>query len=502
MTGYAAIYARLSPRPDGSYEGVPAQAKWGRAYAAKTWPGVEVKVFTDAGISAANGDHRPGFEALREAVARGEVAHLWAVEQTRVERREVEWFRLAAELYAAGITELHTNRDGIVDVRGEVAGIKAVLAAGEVRKLKRRVNDRLAEIAANGRPAGSRVYGYRHGLDPKDGKKTLHVVEEAAVIREAAEQILAGWSLSRIAADLRGRGLHGAHSRKVRDEAGEVTGTRPSTITNQTVKSMVSNATVAGWRTHHPIVDGKRVEKRTRGVWEPILDEQTWNAVRDKLATPRTVERVDGGTYPISTAGRTTGRRYLLTGGTARCGVCGAPLVASMKQLKRGRRPAAPYYLCHPKVGGRACVGIMAERLEQYVAERLFDELDKPAFRAALAEDEHAGRRDQITDALRTVEGKRTRFAADWARDDMTDDEWRTARRELAGRERELRAELAAVPPPACNVDVEGVREAWPAMNLDERRDLIGLFVESVTVKRATPGTKGFDPGRVAIQWR
>src|SRR6266545_2497470 len=268
MTGYAAIYARLSPRPDGSYEGVPAQAKWGRAYAAKTWPGVEVKVFTDAGISAANGDHRPGFEALREAVARGEVAHLWAVEQTRVERREVEWFRLAAELDAAGITELHTNRDGIVRVRDEVAGIKAVLAAGEVRKLKRRVNDRLAEIAAEGRPAGSRVYGYRHGLD-EQGRKTLHIVaEEAAVVREAAEKILAGWSLSRIAAELRGRGLHGAHSRKVRDAAGEVTGTRPSTVTNQTVKSMVSNATVAGWRTHRG--------KRTRGVWPAILDEQTW----------------------------------------------------------------------------------------------------------------------------------------------------------------------------------------------------------------------------------
>src|SRR6266545_5411485 len=216
MTGYAAIYARLSPRPDGSYEGVPAQAKWGRAYAAKTWPGVEVKVFTDAGISAANGDHRPGFEALREAVARGEVAHLWAVEQTRVERREVEWFRLAAELDAAGITELHTNRDGIVRVRDEVAGIKAVLAAGEVRKLKRRVNDRLAEIAAEGRPAGSRPFGYAHGLDAAGGK-TLHIVEaQAAVIRDAAEKILAGWSLSRLAADLTAQGVRGGHGGTVR----------------------------------------------------------------------------------------------------------------------------------------------------------------------------------------------------------------------------------------------------------------------------------------------
>jgi len=51
---------------------------------------------------------------------------------------------VAARLDVAGITELHTNRDGVVPVRDEVAGIKAMLNAGEVRKLKRRVNDRLA----------------------------------------------------------------------------------------------------------------------------------------------------------------------------------------------------------------------------------------------------------------------------------------------------------------------------------------------------------------------
>jgi site-specific DNA recombinase len=492
-TGYAAIYARLSPRPDGSYEGVPSQVKWGRAYAAKHWPGVPVKVFADKGISAANGDHRPGFEELREAIARGEVAHLWAVEQTRVERREVEWFKLAAELDAVGISELHTDRDGIVRVRDEVAGIKAVLAAAEVRKLKTRVNARLAEIAADGRPAGSRVFGYRHALDD-EGKKTLHIVEsEAAVVREAAEKILAGWSLSRIAEELRGRGLHGPHRRKVKDAAGEVIGTRPSTITNQTIRSMVSNATVAGWRTHKG--------RQTRGVWEPILDQETWDSVRDKLSAPRTVQQANGHTYPISAAPHaSTARKYLLTGGTAVCGVCGAPLVASMKQLRRGR--VEPYYLCHPKVGGRACVGILGTKFEEHVIATLLDELDKPAFRAALAEDEHAARRDQITKDLRAVEGRRRKLARTWATGDLDDSEWQEARRAMAEQEHQLRADLAAVPPPVARVDLDLVREAWPLMNLDERREIVGMFIGRVMVKRATPGTKGFDPRRVAIQWR
>ena len=57
--------------------------------------------------------------------------------------------------------EVHTRRDGVVRL-DEVAGIKAVLAAAEVRKLRQRFNDTLQDRADEGRPAGGRSYGYRH----------------------------------------------------------------------------------------------------------------------------------------------------------------------------------------------------------------------------------------------------------------------------------------------------------------------------------------------------
>jgi site-specific DNA recombinase len=80
--------------------------------------GLPVRVFADNHLSAADDDVvRPGYVELRAAVARGEVAQLWAVEQSRLERREAHWFTLAAELDAAGVDQLHTNRDGIVPVR-------------------------------------------------------------------------------------------------------------------------------------------------------------------------------------------------------------------------------------------------------------------------------------------------------------------------------------------------------------------------------------------------
>jgi DNA invertase Pin-like site-specific DNA recombinase len=483
VTRYAAIYCRISEDKLGRREGVDAQEQWGRDYAASAWPGVPVRVFADNDISAANGDHRAGYEQLLQALDRGEVAHLWAVEQSRLERREVEWFQLAALLDGAGITELHTNRDGIVRVRDEVAGIKAVLAAGEVRKLKRRINDRLDAIAAEGRPAGSVVFGYRHALDAAGAKTLEPIPEQADVIREAAQKVVGGWSLSNIAAELRARGLRGAHGGK---------------LTSGSVLKMVTNPTVAGHRVHRGRIIG-------RGVWPPILDEDVWQACRAKLGTDRRVRRSDGGDYPIKVTRIAVppGRKYLLTGGLARCGVCGKALVGSLKQLKGDGGRSKPYLLCHPSRGGRACVGIVLPETEAHVVAVLFDELDKPEFLDLIAADDHADRRGALTDALRDTERQRDELAALWATPgELTTSEWQTARRALAEHEQQLRADLAAVPPPLVNVDIEMARSAWPVMTLDEKREFLRLFIANVTIRRATPGTRGFDPGRVAIEWR
>ena len=473
MTGYVALYCRISKDKNGRVEGVKAQEKWGRAYAAGAWPDVPVRVFADNHVSAANGDHRPEYETLREAIARGEVVHLWAVEQSRLERREIEWFRLAAELDTAGVGEVHTNRDGIVRVRDEVAGIKAVLGASEVRKMKRRVNDRLAEIAADGRPAGSRVFGYRHGLDAEGGKTLLIVEAEAEVIRECADRVLGGWALSNIAKDLDARGIRGAHGGQ---------------HTPNSVKSLLTNATIGGQRVHRGRITGP-------GVWEPILDLDTWHAVRDRLAGARVVNTHDGGIHQVPGGPRNSGRRYLLTGGIAACAVCREPMVAAQKRARSGQ--VAPSYYCR-----HYHVGILGAALETYVVDRLLAELDKPAFLAALAVDEHASRRDEITTSLRATEARRNALAAMWAAEEVTAEEWRTARTALAEHEQQLRSDLATFPPPVSRVDPATIRADWEYMTLDEQREIISTYVERVSVKRAKPGIKRFDEGRVAIKWR
>lgn len=495
-----ALYLRISADKNGEAEGVAAQERQGRAYAASAWPGEPVEAYIDNDISAYNGDHRPGYDRLRADLDAGLISRLWTPEQSRLERNEVRWFDLAARLTAAGISELHTSREGIIRVGDVVSGIKAVLGAHEVKQMKARVNARLADIAAKGEPPGSKPFGYVHGTNERGERTYLIVPAQAEAIRWAADRVLAGWSLSRIKSGLL---VHGPHRVKVRDADGNIVMdgngdpvTRPTALRAGSVRSMVTNPTVAGYRVHRGQVVGE-------GNWEAILARDVWEACRSKLSAPREVDRADGKTYPVTVSHTGfTGRKYTLTGGLARCGVCGAALVGSVKQLKGGRRPDRPYLLCHPTTGGKACVGIMLPEVEDYVVDRLFAELDKPEFLDSIVADDHVERRGEIVDALAAVEAQRAELATMWGTPgSLTTAEWQAARAALNATERQLRTELAEKAPPPQVADIGRVRATWPLLDLGEQREFLRLFIDRVVIKRAQPGRKGFDAGRVAITW-
>jgi site-specific DNA recombinase len=506
--GYVALYCRISYDRSGRVEGVNAQERWGRAYAAKMWPGVPIRAFTDNHLSASDeGVVRPGYEELRAAINRGEVAFLWAVEQTRLERREAPWFVFAAELEAAGIDYLHTNRDGIVSVRSEVAGIKAVLAAAETRRLKRRINDMLQAKAERGQPSGARPFGYRHGRLP-NGEKTYVVVEDqAAIIRECADRVLSGWSLTAILTDLTTRGLHGPHQMKLRDAAGEIVTEdgrpvseggiplrRPGKLTIRSVRLWLTGPAVAGLRVYRGEIVGP-------GNWPPILEEKTWQALRAKLSAPRAVQGRDGETYDVTASHvtqRFTGRRYLLTGGIAVCGICGASLVAQANN-RNGGKSSPPAYKCSKLLGGRGCVTTVAEPFEAYVVKTLLDALDRDEFWAAFTTDEHTQRREDLTAMLNDIELQRSQLAREWAARKLTMIEWRDARDALAIHERGVRVDLASVPSPVVGIDRSSIRTGWEAMNLDERREIISMFIGTIAVvKPPYRGIPRFDPVRIA----
>ena len=299
-----ALYTRLSPKPNGGgYEGVDDQIAWGTAYAEKAWPGEPIEVFADRGKSAGRDDvRREDFDRLREWVKAGQVDPPVVRRAVPITRREIEWFEFAAELDAEGITELHTNRDGIVRVEDEVAGIKAVLAASERNKMLSRLHDTLTEKAAKGEPPGVRPFGYGHAMS-EDGTKTYEVVpEQAEAIRFAAEKVLAGWSLASIAADLDSQGVRGTHGGKV------------------------TSGTVKGWLT----APASPVSVCTPGRSSaPATGPRSWTWRRSRRSVPASVEpgRCRGRTAAPTRSARRT--RATPVAGT--CSPAGWPCAVSAR---------------------------------------------------------------------------------------------------------------------------------------------------------------------------
>jgi DNA invertase Pin-like site-specific DNA recombinase len=469
MAKHVALYLRISEDKTGLAEGVEAQERLGRAYAAETWPGVPVVVYSDNDLTAADDTvYREHFERLRADIAAGKVVHLWSVEQTRL-CRTYAWFTFATELERAGITHVHTRRDGVVPVADLASDVNAVVAIHEVRRLKQRLRDKQDDAAALGRPPGGCRFGYRNVVS-QDGRKALEVVpQEAAVIREVATRLLAGEAKTRVARELAAKGT---------------VGRRGSPITAAGLHSWFRGGTVAGLRQHRgEFIRDKVTGELVRGQWEPILDVETWQAVRAKLDVNAGKGKGKGK--------RSAALKYMLSG-IAWCPDCETHMVGSV--ARRSGRKDARRLIC------KGCnVTIDAQAVEDHVAARLLDRLDFLADR--LAYDANAGRRAEIVAELATVEERRKMARRMLAKGTMAEEDFPEFRAELDDIERQLTRQLAELPSAVASIDPMAVRRAWSVGTADERRTLAAKFIDRVVITRAKPGTsrRTVDLGRVTI---
>jgi site-specific DNA recombinase len=502
--GYVALYCRISQARNGRLEKVDQQERWGRSYAAKHWPGLPVQVFADNALTAADEDvERPEFNRLRECIVRGEVLHLWAVEQYRLERVEVRWFQFAQECDEGELEEVHTDRDGVIRVRDDIAGIKAVLGAGEVRRMKRRLKDHMTDLADQGRPRHGSVYGYTHGVNAQ-GDKTLEIEPvEAFVIRWMAESLLAGWPMAGIARTLNefngfrlAFGLPACLPKRAgrpMRRNGEVYAYTRLDWVGEKVRKVLTKPAVAGERVHMGQVTRK-------GTWEPILDEVTWRRVCAVLETPRQVEGTDGRSY--KSGGRQRPARGYLYTGWLYCGRCGGRMTGRNRHTKTG--PGTRRYFCNKNQANHGCgrIAIKAEPLERDVTARFLVHLQSDEFRAALADDGVTKERERIAAELSDIDAQDVKLADKWASGGLPDAAWDVARSRLKERRSKLLSDLAATPDSPDIVDPDTVVDAWDLMSPDEQRHVIGLWVARIEVGPGTPGSKVYDPSRVTIEWR
>jgi DNA invertase Pin-like site-specific DNA recombinase len=458
----AGIYARISSDRDGESLGVERQLADCRKLCAQR--GWEIKAeYIDNDISAAKpGKRRPEHERLMADIRSGKLdaVVVWDVDRLYRQPRELEPFVDACE--AVGLRVLGSV-GGDMDLNDESAlfmlRMKVNMAAMEVAKIRKRTRRQKQERAEKGLTNG----GHRaFGFEPD----SVTIRESEAVhIRQAANRILEGGSLSGIVRDWNQQGI--------------------LTVNNK-------HWTVSGLHTFfgRPRLAGIRqyqAQELGKAVWDPILDETTWRRVvavsRDPARQPPKLNVKPDRTYPLR--------------GVLHCGVCGKGLTAMYKMDHRT-------YGCR-KVPGTdgGHVFIRADLAEDWVRLKLIPWADDPRMRDQLSKT--AGSQVVEIQALVSENANDEAKLAEWSEmftNGETDRQTYVKQSAVIRRRIDERLGQIAAMRGQSTLDRFGgsVVAGWDTLSPDDQRSVIFALVEQIEVLRLKGEQSS--PDRMRPVWR
>lgn len=237
---------------------------------------------------------RPGFRRLLRGMESGEVQAVAVYAFDRLARRLRDTAAVLDLVEKQGV-QVATVTGGL-DLSSSygrgIAGMLGSLAAMEMASMTERLRAKAEQNVQAGRVhnGGTRPYGYE--LDRKTPRP-----DEVAVLREMADHVLRGLSLTSLARSLNARG---------------VTTTGGRRWDTRKVKDVLDNPRLCG-----RVVHRGQVVPGVRGEWEPVLTEATFDRLQIALAARRVVQER-----------WTNSRRHLLSGSMLRCGTCNEKVVA------------------------------------------------------------------------------------------------------------------------------------------------------------------------------
>jgi DNA invertase Pin-like site-specific DNA recombinase len=459
----AGIYARISEDRDETQLGVQRQVADCKELAARR--GWEVAdEYVDNDLSAYSGKRRPEYERMLADIADGQIGAVVVWHQDRLHRqpRELEEFFDVCD--KAGLTDL-ASVSGDIDLSTHDGRLKARIMGAVARNqsdaASRRLKRKALEIAKNGGTTGggTRPFGF------EDDRVTVRP-NEAAIIRELADRLLAGETLRSLCADLNERGI-------MTSSNGDWTPTP--------LRRMLRSGRISGQREHQD-------EIVANGRWDKIIEPEQTTRIRALLDDP-------------SRRATRAPRRYLLSGGLLRCGQCGAQMVA------RPRQDGTRRYVCAsgPRYVGCGKSYTLAEPLEDLVTEAVLWRLDSPELAQMIRNDQNGNGAESQGEAD-ALAARLDDLAVAYANGDVTMREWMAARDPLRRRhEVALRRVARASKAGVLNGHVghaDEVRKRWPDLGLDRRRAIIAAALSHVTVKPGRRGYNRFDPQRFDLTWR
>jgi site-specific DNA recombinase len=432
--------------------------------------GVVVGTWSDPDASAYDERvHRPGFDDLLAAAGREEVDAVvcWAAD--RLTRQPAQMEQVIRLMRKSGL-RLVTVKEGELDLSAGalVPRFLTWRAEAESERISQRVRSANRKLARSGQPhaGGKAPYGHRRER-AADGQARLSAVPaEADVIREAAQRLVDGESLRAVAADLNTRGVATA-------QGGQWTGTY--------LRKLLLQPRLAGYRER----DGEfySAEDKGGGI-EPILTDAEWKRATAILGDPSR-KRAD-----VRTA------RHLLTG-LLRCGSCGSRMVTG---YQHGRR----VYICQKQNMPDACglVSASALPLEEVVSGAWVEAFDGPELLPVIALEagDHRNLCDEIG-VLRERLGAASQ--AHFVEGVLSRPEYSAIRRELEARIADMERQLRRDAESEQIAQLVGVAEGtWQAASTEQRRALLRLIVDQVTVASRSSGVGRFDPSRVSVTLR
>lgn len=460
----AAVYCRISEDRSGAGLGVQRQEDDCRELAARR--GWEVgRVYCDNDLSAYSGRERPAYRDMMEAVRDGHVDAVLAWHPDRLHRSPLELEEFISLVGATGC-RVETVQAGSFDLSTPtgraVARTVGAWARFESEHKAERLRRKHLELAINGKPAGGgRPFGY-------DADRMIVRPREAELIREAAERVLAGDSVTEICRDWKNRDIHSARGGWW----------RPGPL-----RKMLTSARISG-RRERQMIEGKVQRLGTivndEAAWPPIITVDQSDALRSMFSERRQ------GRHPS----------YLLSG-LVRCVHCGSSMVH--------RSYERPQYWCVSAPWKTACgrLRILAVPLEDLVSEAVLTALEGGALERYMSDHDYDWRTTH--DELREVEEQLRAMAERYASGQLSTPEWEGMRAVWVNRQTDLRRRISAGRRALLLDDVpNSLRESWPAMSISRRRSIISLLVEAVIIHPSPPKLRGFRfrPDRAEIHWR
>jgi site-specific DNA recombinase len=460
------IYARISEDAEGTRLGVTRQEEDCRGIAkVRRW---NVKgLYVDNDISAFDTKViRPEFERLLADLAAGTIGGVITYDLDRFARQPADLeraIRVFDEHEGLAFATVQSDVD-LSNADGRtMARVMVAFANKSSMDASRRIKRKNLELAQRGIPRSvHRPFGYEADM--------VTICEpEAALLRQAATDVLNGMSMHAIARRWNEQG---------------VTTSTGGQWRQSTLRQALVSPRIAGFRVHQRKIAVDANGERILATRPPILDVPTWEALCAYLKDPaRTGRHAHPG-----------GRKHLLSG-LVRCGKCGVKMSVNRDPHRRELH----VYVCKPATANGGCggVAVAGHCVDELVAELVVRHLSDRQVAHEIEPWKGEADLDAVTRRTATLMAA---FSSGELSSDVVfptvaklEDEANQLRNDRAIW---LRDQMALANRPT------DVSESWPSLATDERRAVIGRVLRSIVVKPAEKKGGRFDPSRVEVVWQ